>query len=453
MNSTWKILVVDDEVAMRESLAAWLREDGYVVDTAASGREAVEMARGAPYDIYFLDLKMPPGISGIETMIEIRKLQPEATVVIITAYATVDTAINALKEGAQEYMVKPCNPEEISLFVKRTIEVKNLQRENLYLRQRLTRHYTFQDIISKNPAMLAIFDLIKEVASQRSTVLIQGASGTGKELVARALHEAGGRAGRPFMGVSCAALAETLLESELFGHEKGSFTGAVARKRGKFESAGAGTIFLDEIGDISPKLQMDLLRVLQERRFFRLGGTEEIPMEARVIAATNRNLQEAVEKGDFREDLFYRLNVINIRLPSLAERREDIPLLVNHFIQRLALEAGKPVREISKAALKLLLDHDWPGNVRELENAVERAIVTARAETLEAADFDFLALAPRGNGTRWQVPDGLSLAEIEKQAVEAVLDRTGGNIKQAAEILGVDRSTLYAMVRRHNIPR
>jgi DNA-binding NtrC family response regulator len=453
MNSTWKILVVDDEVAMRESLAAWLREDGYAVDTAASGREAVEMARSSPYDIYFLDLKMPPGISGIETMIEIRKLQPEATVVIITAYATVDTAINALKEGAQEYMVKPCNPEEISLFVKRTIEVKNLQRENLYLRQRLTRHYTFQDIISKNPAMLAIFDLIKEVASQRSTVLIQGASGTGKELVARALHEAGGRAGRPFMGVSCAALAETLLESELFGHEKGSFTGAVARKRGKFESAGAGTIFLDEIGDISPKLQMDLLRVLQERRFFRLGGTEEIPMEARVIAATNRNLQEAVEKGDFREDLFYRLNVINIRLPSLGERREDIPLLVNHFIQRLALEAGKPVREISKAALKLLLDHDWPGNVRELENTVERAIVTARGEVLEAADFDFLAQAPRANGNRWQVPDGMSLADIEKHAVESVLDRTGGNIKQAAEILGVDRSTLYAMVRRYNIPR
>ncbi len=453
MNSNWKILVVDDEVSMRESLAAWLREDGYVVDVAASGREAVEMARACPYDIYFLDLKMPPGISGIETMIEIRKLQPEATVVIITAYATVDTAINALKEGAQEYMVKPCNPEEISLFVKRTIEVKNLQRENLYLRQRLNRHYTFQDIISKNPAMHAIFDLVKEVASQRSTVLIQGASGTGKELVARALHDAGGRASRPFVGVSCAALAETLLESELFGHEKGAFTGAVARKRGKFEAAGQGTIFLDEIGDISAKLQMDLLRVLQERRFFRLGGTEEIAMEARIIAATNRNLQEAVERGEFREDLFYRLNVINIRLPSLAERREDIPLLVNHFIERVALEAGKPVREVSKAALKLLMDHDWPGNVRELENAVERAIVTARGEVLDTADFDFLAQAPRGNGSRWSAPVDMSLAEIEKHAVESVLDRTDGNIKQAAEILGVDRSTLYAMIRRHNIPR
>ena len=452
MNSTWKILVVDDEVAMRESLAAWLREDGYAVDTAASGREAVEMARGAPYDIYFLDLKMPPGISGIETMIEIRKLQPDASVVIITAYATVDTAINALKEGAQEYMVKPCNPEEISLFVKRTIEVKNLQRENLYLRKRLTRHYTFQDIISKNPAMLAIFDLVKDVASQRSTVLIQGASGTGKELVARALHHAGGRASRPFVGVSCAALAETLLESELFGHEKGAFTGAAARRRGKFEVAGGGSIFLDEIGDISPKLQMDLLRVLQERKFYRLGGTEEIAMEARVIAATNRNLQEAVERGEFREDLFYRLNVINIRLPNLGERREDIPLLVNHFIGRLALEAGKPVRDISTPALKLLMDHEWPGNIRELENAVERAIVTARGEVLDVPDFDFLAQSPRGE-VSWSVPDGMSLAEIEKHAVESVLDRTGGNIKQAADILGVDRSTLYAMVRRHHIPR
>jgi DNA-binding NtrC family response regulator len=452
MSNVWKILVVDDEISMRESLAAWLREDGYAVDVAASGREAVEMARATPYDIYFLDLKMPPGIDGIETMIEIRKLQAEATVVIITAYATVDTAINALKEGAQEYMVKPCNPEEISLFVKRTIEVKNLQRENLYLRRRLERHYSFQDIVSKNPVMHSIFELVKEVASQRSTVLIQGASGTGKELVARALHQAGGRASRPFVGVSCAALAETLLESELFGHEKGAFTGAVARKRGKFEVAGGGSIFLDEIGDISPKLQMDLLRVLQERKFFRLGGTEEIAMDARVIAATNRNLQDAVKSGDFREDLFYRLNVINIRLPSLGERREDVPLLVHHFIERLAIEAGKPVRDVTKAALKLLLDHDWPGNVRELENAIERAIVTARGEVLDVADFDFLAQAARGSD-RWTVPDGMSLAEIEKQAVEAVLTRTDGNIKLAAEILGVDRSTLYAMIRRHNIPR
>ena len=394
MNGKWKILVVDDEVSMRESLAAWLREDGYLVETAASGREAVEMARAVPYDIYFIDLKMPPGINGIETMLEIRKSQEDATVVIVTAYATVDTAISAIKEGAQEYMVKPCNPEEISLFVQRVIKLKSLQNENVYLRRKLAKQNTFEDIISKTPRMHEIFELIKEVASQRSTVLIQGESGTGKELVARAIHQAGDRAGRPFVGVSCAALAETLLESELFGHERGSFTGAMARKRGKFEVAGGGSIFLDEIGDISPKLQMDLLRVLQERSYFRIGGTEEIPMEARVIAATNRDLHEAVEQGEFRDDLFYRLNVINIRIPALRERREDIPLLVDHFIGRLAIETNKPVRDISKGALKMLMNHDWPGNVRELENALERAIVTARGRGAGDRGFRFPGGSP-----------------------------------------------------------
>jgi DNA-binding NtrC family response regulator len=452
MNSQRKILVVDDEVAMRESLAAWLREDGYTVDTASGGREAVECARETPYDIYFIDLKMPPGINGIETMIEIRKGQPDATVVIVTAYATVDTAISALKEGAQEYMVKPCNPEEISVFVKRVITLKDLQRENTYLRRKLSRQYSFRDIISKNPRMHAIFELVQEVAGQRSTVLIQGESGTGKELIARAIHEAGNRAQRPFVGVSCAALAETLLESELFGHERGAFTGATARKRGKFEVAARGSIFLDEIGDISVKLQMDLLRVLQERRFFRLGGTDEIPMEARVIAATNRNLQAAVESGAFRDDLFYRLNVINISIPPLRERREDIPLLVNHFVERLVIETGKKVSDVSQPALKLLMDHDWPGNVRELENALERAIVTAHGAVLEPDDFDFLERAPHGI-PRWDVPSGLSLEDLEQKAVEATLVRCDGNIKAAAETLGIDRSTLYAKIRKYGIPR
>jgi DNA-binding NtrC family response regulator len=452
MNSHWRILVVDDEVAMRESLAAWLREDAYSVDTAAGGREAVEMAKEAPYDVYFIDLKMPPGINGIETMLEIRKNQPDATVVIVTAYATVDTAISAIKEGAQEYMVKPCDPEEISIFVQRVIKLKSLQRENVYLRQKLAKQYSFRDIISKNPQMNAIFDLIREVSSQRSTVLIQGASGTGKELVARAIHQAGNRASRPFVGVSCAALAETLLESELFGHERGSFTGATSRKRGKFEIAAGGTIFLDEIGDISPKLQMDLLRVLQERKFFRIGGTEEIPMDARVIAATNRNLQEAVDMGDFRDDLFYRINVINIKIPALRERREDIPLLVDHFIRRLAIETNKPVREIAKDALKVLMNHDWPGNVRELENALERAIVTAHGEILETSDFDFMEKARHLN-PHWEIPPGLSLADIEKRTIETTLEQTGGNIKEASQILGVDRSTLYAKIKKYDILR
>ncbi|MEZ4386423.1 MAG: sigma-54 dependent transcriptional regulator [Candidatus Krumholzibacteriia bacterium] len=452
MNSHWKILVVDDEIAMRESLAAWLREDGYTVDTAASGREALERARQTAYDIYFIDLKMPPGINGIETMIELRRFQPDATVVVVTAYATVDTAISAMKEGAQEYMVKPCNPEEVSAFVARVIKLKNLQRENLYLRKKLSRQYTFQDIISKSPRMHEIFELVRAITSQRSTVLIQGESGTGKELIARAIHHAGDRSARPFVGVSCAALAETLLESELFGHEKGSFTGAIARKRGKFEVAAGGSIFLDEIGDISPKLQMDLLRVLQERKFFRLGGTDEIAMEARVIAATNRNLQEAVEAGTFRDDLFYRLNVINIRIPPLRERREDIPLLVEHFIGRLAIETGKPVREVSRGALKLLMDHEWPGNVRELENALERAIVTAHGEVLEVDNFDFLASSPHRHQP-WEVPGDVPLSELEQRAVMAALERSDGNIKAAAIALGVDRSTLYAKLKKYGVPR
>src|SRR5512139_195107 len=327
MRSRWHILVVDDEEAMTESLAAWLREDGYSVDTASSGREAVEKARAREYAIYFVDLKMPGGLDGIETMMEIRKLQPQASVIVITAYATVDTAITAMKEGAQEYIVKPCHPQEISLLVERIIRVKNLERENAILRRKLSRQYRFHDLVSKNARMVEIFELVKEIASQRSTVLLQGESGTGKELVARAIHFSGDRGERPFVAVSCGALAETLLESELFGHERGAFTGAVAQRKGKFELADGGTIFLDEIGDISPKLQVDLLRVLQERRFFRGGGSSEIQVDVRVIAATHRDLASEVREGRFRDDLYYRLNVITIQLPPLRERREDIPLL------------------------------------------------------------------------------------------------------------------------------
>jgi len=452
VRKSWRILVVDDEEVMRVSLAAWLAEDGYEVDTAASGREAIAMAAEKEYAMYFVDLKMPPGIDGIETMMEIRRLRPDAAVIIITAYATVDTAITAMKEGAQEYIVKPCNPEEISLLVSRIIKVKNLQRENLILRKKLSRQYTFADMVSKNARMQAVFSLVRDIADLRSTVLIQGESGTGKELIARAIHSSGSRAARPFVPVSCAALPETLLESELFGYEKGSFTGASERKKGKFELADGGTLFLDEIGDISAKVQVDLLRVLQERRFFRLGGSEELEVDVRVIAVTNRDLRQAVQDGSFRDDLFYRLNVITIALPPLRERREDIPLLAREFVDRLAIEVGKEVDDISEGALKVLLDHPWPGNVRELENAVERAIVTSRSHVLLADDFAFLS--SEGSQPRaWTPPTDLTLDAVEKEVIIATLRRTGGNVKEAAAILDIDRSTLYDRLRRYGVQR
>ncbi len=451
MKSHWEILVVDDEEVMRESLAAWLKEDGYRVDTAASGREAIEKSRAKDYAIYFVDLKMPGGIDGIETMMQIRKLRRDASIIIITAYATVDTAIAAMKEGAQEYIVKPCNLEEISLLVTRIIKVRTLQRENEMLKKRLRKTYSMHDIISKNPKMQEIFRLIRDLANLRSTVLIQGESGTGKELVARAIHASSDRADLPFVVVSCAALAETLLESELFGYEKGAFTGAVSQKKGKFEQADRGTIFLDEIGDIPPKLQMDLLRVLQERTFYRVGGSEEIRVDVRVIAATNVNLQEAVREGRFRDDLFYRLNVINIQIPPLRERLEDIPLLARHFVEQLSLEIGKDVEDISEDALQLLLTHTWPGNVRELENSIERALVTSRSRLLTRPDFSFLAKEVEGHDP-FSLP-AVTLQELEKQAIESAIKRTRGNIKEAAAQLGIERSTLYDKIKKYEITR
>ena len=452
MNAQWEILVVDDEEIARESMAAWMREDGYSVDAVASGREALERAKTKDYAIYFVDLKMPGGLDGIETMMEIRKIRPDASVIIITAYATVDTAITAMKEGAQEYVVKPCSPAEISLAVGRIIKVKNLQRENIILRKKLSRQYSFQDIISKNAKMQEIFDLIREVASLRSTVLIQGESGTGKELVARAIHFSGERALKPFISVSCAALAETLLESELFGYEKGAFTGATTQKKGKFEIAEGGTIFLDEIGDISPKLQIDLLRVLQEKKFYRVGGSEELQVDVRVIAATNRNLKTEVQDGKFRDDLYYRLNVINIQIPPLRDRREDVPLLARHFIDRLSPELKKTISDIGDDALKVLMGHDWPGNARELENAIERAMVSCRGTVLHGEDFVFIAVAS-GGAKDWKIPANVTLDDLEKQAIEATIRQTNGNIKQAASILGIDRSTLYDRIKKYHLTR
>jgi len=449
MKKVWPILVVDDEEVMCESMAAWLREDGYRVDTASSGMKAVELAKTTDYAICFVDLKMP-GMDGIETMMEIHRVRAEASIIIITAYATVDTAIQAMKEGAQEYIVKPCHPQEISMLVSRILKLKKLQSENVILRKKISRKYHYRDVITKNPKMEEILALTKEIASHRSTVLIRGESGTGKELIARAIHYSGERAEKTFVTVSCAALTETLLESELFGHEKGSFTGAAGQTKGKFELADGGTIFLDEIGDISPKLQADLLRVLQERRFYRVGGTEEVSVDVRVIAATNKNLPEEVQQGRFRDDLYYRLNVIEIHLPALRERREDIPLLAEHFVEKIASELGKDISGISADALKVLIGYDWPGNVRELENVIERAMVTSHSDTLEAEDFTWLNQRGIPQQQNWDVPD-VSLGELERRAIIAVLERKKGNVKEAAASLGIDRSTLYDKLKRYEI--
>ena len=449
MKKSWPILVVDDEEVMCESMAAWLREDGYRVDTASNGQAALGLAKAADYAICFIDLKMPRGMDGIETMMEIHKTRPEASIIIITAYATVDTAIQAMKEGAQEYIVKPCNPQEISMLVSRILKLKKLQSENAILRKKITRQYRHHDIITKNPRMEEILGLTQEIASLRSTALIRGESGTGKELVARAIHFSGNRAEKPFIIVSCAALTETLLESELFGYEKGAFTGANGQAKGKFELADGGTIFLDEIGDISPKLQADLLRVLQERCFYRVGGNAEVEVDVRIIAATNKNLAQEVQQGRFREDLYYRLNVIEIRIPPLRERREDIPLLAEHFVQRISSELGKDISGISAAALKLLIAHDWAGNVRELENVIERAIVTCRNGMLDEQDFSWLQRHP-GASQNWEVPE-IALDELERRAIVAALERKHGNIKEASAALGIDRSTLYDKLKRYEI--
>ena len=442
-----RILVVDDEEVMRDSLSSWLREDGFEVDAVADGFAALKRVKQEDWDLLLVDLKMP-GINGIETMKEVKKLREMTPVVIITAYATVDTAVAAMKEGAYDYIVKPFNPEEISLTIRKIVEHQNLLKENVLLRKELRKSYQFQDLISKNHKMQDIFQLVKSVAQSDSTVLIQGKSGTGKELVARAIHDCSPRKDKPFVVASCAALPEGLLESELFGHEKGAFTGAVSLKKGTFELADRGSIFLDEIGEISPKTQVDLLRVLEEKRFRRVGGTREIEVDVRVISATNRDLKEAVDKGEFREDLYYRLNVVSVQLPPLRERKEDIPLLAAHFLKKFRVKNRKDFEGISAEALNILMRYHWPGNVRELENAVERAVVVGKGGLITANDLPVQILqAETALGTSSE----LSLQEMEKEHIRRVLDRNKWNIKRAAEQLGINRTTLYHKMKRYGL--
>jgi DNA-binding NtrC family response regulator len=442
------ILVADDEEIVRESLQGWLAKDGYTVETAEDGPSALAKLRSGRRAILLVDLKMP-GMDGLEVLAEAKKIQPELSVVIMTAYATVDTAVTAMKDGAYDYIVKPFDPEELSQMIHKIVAQQELLRENVLLRRLIKREYHFRDLVTKSHAMQEIFELAKTAARSQSTILILGESGTGKELLARAIHAESPRADGPFVAVSCAALTETLLESELFGYEKGAFTGAAAQRRGKFELARGGTLFLDEIGDVNTKLQMDLLRVLEERRFYRVGGNEPIEVDARIIAATNRDLKKAVSEGHFREDLFYRLNVIPITLPPLRERKEDIPLLVQHFIERLDAETGRKVDGLSTEAMDALAEHDWPGNVRELRNVLERALVVAPGNLIEKKDLGLglgvpAAAAPAATGDR-------SLEDLERTHIAATLRNTHGNVSQAARVLGIDRVTLYNKMRKYGL--
>ena len=443
MEQKVSILVVDDEEIVRESLSSWLQEDGYEVVTAENGVRALERLPERDWTLLLVDLKMP-GMDGIQLMDEVRKTRPDLIILIMTAFATVDTAVNAMKKGAYDYLVKPFNPEDLSLSIRKIVEHQKLVQENLYLRKELKKQYRLHDMISKNDEMLGIFDMVRTIAKSNSTVLLQGESGTGKELLARAIHEESPRSAAPFISVSCAALTDSLLESELFGHEKGAFTGADSRKRGKLELAKDGTLFLDEIGDISMKLQQDLLRVLEQKEFLRVGGTEIVTIDSRVIAATNRDLRKAIDEGKFRDDLYYRLNVISIRIPPLRDRKEDIPLLVEHFVDRFNIEMGKAIEGVTEPAMRRLMDHPWPGNARELRNIIERAMVVARGRTIGESDLDLQA-AVRSVGT------GRSLEEIEVEHIRQVLINNNWNIQRSANVLGIDRATLYNKIRKHNL--
>ncbi len=445
MRKEVNILVVDDEEIVRSSLVDWLREDGYHAEAASDGFEALQKLKERPWDIALVDLKMPK-MDGLELMERMKEVDPDIQVIIITAYATVHTAVQAMKKGAYDYLVKPFNPEEISLLIERLIQSKELAREVSFLRKELTKQYRFHDLVSKSPKMQQVFEFARTVAKSNSNILILGESGTGKELLARAIHNESPRANGPFVAVSCVALPETLLESELFGHEKGAFTDAITQKKGKFELAHGGTLFLDEIGDISPKLQLALLRVLEEREFTRVGGTQPIRVDVRIIAATNRDLKRAVDEGQFRDDLYYRLNVISIKIPPLRERREDIPLLAQHFVEKFNIELGKRVERISEEAMKKLMAYHWPGNVRELENVIERAMVITKGSVIRPEEIQL--------PTEETPPvEDKSLRAVERAHILRVLEENNWNVQRSAQILGIDRVTLYNKMKRYGIKR
>ena len=442
------ILIVDDEPVVRESLEQWFADEGYRIVVAPGGKEALQSVARARFDVALLDIRMP-GMDGMELQARLREADPDLAVIIMTGYASVETAVEALKNGAYDYITKPVDPDILLHAVGKAIEHNRARRELAQLRENVLELNPAPSLIGNAAAMQAVQQFVEMAAPTDSTVLITGESGTGKEVVARAIHERSNRRNMPMVVIHCGALTDTLLESELFGHERGAFTGAQYRKKGKFEAADGGTVFLDEIADISLRMQTDLLRVLQQKEIVRVGGNQAIHVDFRCIAATNKRLEDLVKAGTFRPDLYYRLHVLCIDLPPLRDHRADIPLLAEHFIRRLCASTNRAaIPEIRPSAMDLLMQYDWPGNVRELENAVERALVVSRGPVLDESAFSFLARRPAAAAAA----NGAStLEEVEKAHIAHIWSQCDGNHSKAARILGIDRTTLYAKMKRYQL--
>jgi two-component system response regulator PilR (NtrC family) len=448
-----KILVADDEQSMREFLEIMLKKEGYKVSLASNGEEVAKLVENDLFDLVLLDIRMPK-LDGITALKKIKANTPETIVIMITAYASADTAIKAMKEGAYDYITKPFKVDEIKLIIKNALEKKNLQKENILLKQAVRDRFHFGNIIGQSPKMVALYDLLEKVSPTKTNILITGESGTGKELVAKAIHYNSPRKEKPFVTLNCGAIPESLIESELFGHMKGAFTDAIATKKGLFEVADEGTIFLDEISELPLLMQVKLLRVLQDKEFKRVGGTEDIRVDVRIMAATNKELEEAVKEKRFREDLFYRLNVIQIKLPPLRDRREDIQILANHFLKKYSQELSKNISNISPEALQILLNYEYPGNVRELQNIIERAVALESSPDLTAHNLSsYLSEQPllRKGAIDIEIPnEGIDLEkmveDLERTLLLKALDRTKGIKKKAAELLHINfRSMRYRL--------
>lgn len=441
-----QILVVDDDLIAAELLAEVLAKEGYRVEVTTSGSEAIRIAEKGPLDLVITDIKMPE-IGGLQVVSALRKRRPDITLIVITAFGSFQTAVEAIQNGAYDYISKPFKIEEMKVIVRRALEQRRLLRDNQFHLEETGAAAPFENLIGNSPKMLEIYKLVARVANSDVSILIQGESGTGKELVARAIHDHSLRASKPYVAVNCGALAESLLESELFGHTKGAFTGAITQKKGLFEEANEGTCFLDEIGEISPALQTKLLRVLQEREVRPVGSSENIPINIRIVAATNKDLKLLVRSGQFREDLFYRLHVVTVTLPPLREHIEDIPLLADYFLQKHIQRAQKNVQGISKETMKALAAYDWPGNIRQLENVIERAIALTTNKILLPSDI------PDDLFQQEALPEipvsPMTLEEVKWRYIRQVLDESGGNQNKTAEILGIDRKTLYRLLKRY----